>query len=391
MQKLLKNQRGLRVFTEDQLNYIINTYPENGYIKAFNFFDRKFTKYQIIQAANTNGVFRNREKFDTPNFILEDFMNPKDPSLIYFLGFAWADGHLTVRNGQAWNLNVSIGRKDKAALLEIIGKIGRFSINDYTRKEGHEYTSIILGNTKVAQFLESLDFRLKSLVSPTKILQIIPEELQRYFWLGFFDGDGTLGCQDGYSSALRFSGSYNQDWTDLREFLLLMNCSPNISKIIQGNDPDRPQRASRVSVTRIPDIIHLCRFLYKDYEHNKIGLDRKYQKYLQVEKKYLKMKDSYSGHKGVAKRPSGFFTVSIKFERKTIYLGTYENFNDALLAFDLKAVGFWGHRAKTNFPIENYLTLGNPYQFPLALPSPPLAMVGRKRRGKPNFLESPQT
>ena len=61
-----------------------------------------------------------------------------------------------------------------------------------------------------------------------------------------------------------------------------------------------------------------------------------------------------SGKKGVFKLQEGRYRSSIGFHGHTIYLGTYDDIDEAAMAYDRKAIELFGEFARTNFPRENY-------------------------------------
>lgn len=58
-----------------------------------------------------------------------------------------------------------------------------------------------------------------------------------------------------------------------------------------------------------------------------------------------------SRYKGVSARQGGKFIAYIKINRKLIHLGTFKSEVDAAMAYDVKAIEYFGEFAKPNFPI----------------------------------------
>ena len=91
-------------------------------------------------------------------------------------------------------------------------------------------------------------------------------------------------------------------------------------------------------------------------EQDKIGLPRKYEKYLEL-KRDIESKRKITG---VYYFKNGYESkFGLNYEN--IYLGRSKTKEEAMLKYDLKAIEILGHRAFTNFPLANYLQIGTRY------------------------------
>lgn len=140
--------------------------------------------------------------------------------IAYFLGYFWADGYIKnykSKNGKItyWRICLEIVEKDASDILNIMNKIGRWSIQKRNRKITWQETwSFVTNNEPLYLFLEENDFALKSSEEPSKILSKIPNYLLIYFWRGYFDGDGACGLV-GRGRYIEFSSTYKYKWSEV--------------------------------------------------------------------------------------------------------------------------------------------------------------------------------
>lgn len=192
----------------------------------------------------------------------------------YVLGFLWADGYL---NGI--HIKTEIVSDDFVEIEPIFDNIGKWSKTHRKRKGMRPQSSICTGQNPLAQILTSYGFRNKSSKTPSVLLNKIPEELKKYWWRGYFDGDGCFYCNENKTiRQMVISSCYEQDWShavNLFEKLKIKNYK--IKKTKQKNG----HKNSRIRVCNIDGISKFGNYIYgKNYDH--IGLSRKRNKFLET-------------------------------------------------------------------------------------------------------------
>ncbi len=188
----------------------------------------------------------------------------------YILGLLWTDGHIVKDNS---TIQIEALKTDLDTVQNVFLKTGEWSISERTRKNRTKVIKCFRAcNKELNAFFTNYDYREKSTKSPCKILKHIPENLHKWFWRGFLDGDGCIYinkvCQQ-----ISFAGSFNQDWTALENLLAVMKIPYRVSRR-QSDKGD----SSVVKVMQRDAAQRLLSYIYNEYEIDKIGFPRKYEK-----------------------------------------------------------------------------------------------------------------
>lgn len=218
----------------------------------------------------------------------ERFINPIEPEICYLLGLLWADGYIG-RNHWDYLIVLELNETDFLSIDNLMNYIGKWykvyikSKNKIFGKKSYECQAKIKASTSNKQlynFLLSMDYNTKSTSSPNKILNIIPKPLQRYWFLGYFDGDGCWYIGNRYY--FKSSSTYEQDWEFLHNYLSHNNIPISIPyKELKSNGT----KGSHYYITKLSSIVQLGNLIYPNgFE---FGLKRKYDKYKQIEERYL--------------------------------------------------------------------------------------------------------
>lgn len=257
-------------FTDEQKELIINLYtkelkPLKTITKMFHLGSTQFVK-RILVEANVYEGCRQGHPIDEHFF---DEINT--PQKAYWLGFLYADGTVSEKNG-----HVSITSIDYEHIEKFRDAIG--SKNKITKVEDNRFSKLCVYyvfSTKSKTMVSSL---IKYGCVPKKSLIIegipnIPTNMVSHFIRGYFDGDGSIHTVvhnefvKKYDWRISFNGTCSF-LEDIKEFL---GVGVKIRQSSTGKD----------FVIQINGSCQLNRVLgtiYQDSEEN-IRLNRKYEKY----------------------------------------------------------------------------------------------------------------
>jgi intein-encoded DNA endonuclease-like protein len=205
--------------------------------------------------------------------MIEQFLNIKSLDVAYVLGFLWADGYISKVNN---SISTTINTKDFNDIFRIFEKIGDWKQYNYKRydKRTDKYyntSTIHITNKHLRDFLIENDYSLKSNVSSDKILEKIPNNLKRYFYKGYSDGDGCFYIKQKTCQYI-LTSTKEQDWNFIEKLYKTLNIRYNIITM---------ESYSQIRITNKPDIIKIGEYLY---ENNDACLQRKFDKYFEITK-----------------------------------------------------------------------------------------------------------
>jgi len=283
-------------FTADELDILRTHYPERGSLYCHRLMSR--TRAAIRNKARELGlriiretrVIQKKEKVTRKKIernqtylrkIAQDqFDKIEKPEVAYFLGYLWADGHVSFDEIRCqYSITLTISTSDYVQVEKPIQSLGAWNVYHHAAKPEKNQapkTEIRTGNKPLTKWFVEHDFDRKTFVSPTKILAKIPDHLKHYLWRGVLDGDGNLSL-DGSAYRVTFAGHHDTDWIDLQ---LLLN-----SLKIEWRHQKRIHTKSRSSVITFHNkerFAIFCRYVYQDMETDQIGLQRKYQTWLKA-------------------------------------------------------------------------------------------------------------
>ena len=320
----MKNKR----YSKKEIGIIKKFYPQEGSLgiqKRIIGRDLDSLRHK----AKSLGVTVNKE-FAYSKIDMSELITNFNEKSSYLLGLIWGDGHVKVKK-RSNTINIRLQENDFKE-LESFGIFNKFHIYKIkkTIKTWQQMYHASVGHKILAEFLKEHDFEQKSITSPYKILNKIPEEFHSDFFRGWYDADGCSTYLNKNIWRISIAGSYNQDWVCLEYLCKKLNIEYSIQQ--------RIFKKSRGSCFFISKMINVNRFFNFIYKKNVICLSRKYNCYknakIRAIEKYSNYICMYNGvYKNHGKKKIKFIARGFN-NGKNIYIGTYNTSEEAALAYN---------------------------------------------------------
>lgn len=172
--------------------------PKSAEQSRLNMIEKGKNPGDVSDFWDKSKSYPNRKYFFRENY----FENIDSEDKAYWLGFIWADGYINKDS-----LEIEIHIKDKDHLVEFQEDLcDNHKLYDRERQTTHS-CRLTLGSQKLVSDLVNLGYKNK--LVPVNL----PEQLERHFIRGLFDGDGSVGFYKGRGSQVRhwleFLGKYD--------------------------------------------------------------------------------------------------------------------------------------------------------------------------------------
>jgi hypothetical protein len=185
----------------------------------------------------------------------------------YILGLLWADGSMCSNM-----VAIESNQKDLEPLKDLFLSTGNWNIRYRKRKNWQPQTVFHISNKIFSSHLRYNDYNKKSFTSPDKILQIIPDNLKRFWFRGYWDGDGCFYLNKNTKAVhCTATSTYEQDWTFLQNLYISLNIKFSIRRVKKEKSS-----YSQIRITNQKGSLKLINYLYDST--NQIGFDRKRNK-----------------------------------------------------------------------------------------------------------------
>lgn len=211
------------------------------------------------------------------NIITKLYTSDFTKESVYVLGLLWADGHISKKNSIA----LECLKVDTDLFYPIFQKTGKWNRTFRDRFNRRPQSTIQATNKTICNFLRTYTYSPHNIDSPDKIIKLIPNNLRRYWYLGYSDGDGSwyIHIKQGLYQ-FTCSGPHKQDWSFIEELFNNLNIKYGIQRIT-----NKKSSYSAIRSTNKHDVSKLGDFLYQNYNDDNIGLKRKYDKYILIKER----------------------------------------------------------------------------------------------------------
>lgn len=197
---------------------------------------------------------------------------PYTKESVYSLGFLFADCYLYPKTH---SIKLEIISDDFNEIKGSLLKVRRYTITQRNRPNRQPQTRAEFGSKLIYQWLLSHGYNK---ILPQNLLDEIPSNLEHYWWLGFFDGDGCFYLKPKLCYQMSLAGYYKQDWS----VAITMLESLGITSYKVCNRTQGKNKNSIIRVTNRKDITKFGEYIYQNYNEDNIGLSRKKFKYDQI-------------------------------------------------------------------------------------------------------------
>jgi hypothetical protein len=229
-------------------------YPENGFNKTKKIL--KIGDIKLRRIINENNIEKNGK-------IIMDLDNKY---FAYLLGLIWSDGYLSLKSN---TVHIECVESDMVFFKEIFEKLGKWSYYKRKREYKPSVNAYITDKWFYKLLIEN-DFLNKSIESPNKIYNLLPNISKGYFLLGIIDGDGCFYYnKKNYTKQFILTGSLEQKWDLYEKVFDNMGIKYKIIRI------DKKTKYSQLRITNKVGISKLGKLIYDDL----VVLNRKYNKY----------------------------------------------------------------------------------------------------------------
>lgn len=271
----------MKTYSQEEIRFLKENYADHGIKycaeklgRSEISINKQRAKLKLKLNKKTRGAIISKHRLASTK-AMEDFsvdatpfINVNDPIYAYLLGLIWADGSLTNSPDHQY-VQFHSTFPDANDFIPIFLKTGDWRIYRRRRKNHptwKESCDVKTHNKFLYSFFEKNDYKIKSGSAPTKILNIIPEELHNYWFRGLIDGDGHISPTR-YSVTI--TSCFNQDWAHMLNISKILNLKYKIYEYSKNKSS-----FSRFYIEKQPS----CKkFLEYIYSGEPFGLQRKFE------------------------------------------------------------------------------------------------------------------
>jgi hypothetical protein len=221
------------------------------------------------------------------------YLNFNNPIICYLMGIFWADGTLDTEKSRRFSL--TLVKKDFLDILWMFSLAEGWRVKERHPKNRQTILVARCHNYTFLEFLENCDYLIKSGASADKILAHIPESLRHYWWRGYFDGDGWWTLDKGEKYGFGFSSTLDQNWFFAEKLIQQLGLTGHYISRRETSDGD----SSEINCNNFDSALKFGNYIYSGYdtELTKIGLKRKYDKFLRLQAEKADSQKYYLKHR----------------------------------------------------------------------------------------------
>ena len=316
-----------------------------------DFCSKVFNRYESAIKAKvtednfcTYECFNNFRKSKTLNQDFFEIIDTEEKS--YWLGFLYADGHVSKPSRKQKNVTLGLAPKDSNHVKKF-AKIFNANYGIYSRGKNDPFKIFLctITSEKMWKDLYNNGFsNNKTTVDSDETMNFVPDNLFHHFIRGFFDGDGSISM--GKKGSIIFNIVGVKSVLERIKKYLLKKCLINDVNIFPKKN------IKYVSVLEWSGIFQLNKIYNVLYKDATVYLERKKERFEIANKRIEKInKNKTSKYRGVCY--TGYsYTSTIYNNKKLIQLGCYKNEEEAAKAYDNALIELGKPLYKLNFPLN---------------------------------------
>lgn len=220
----------------------------------------------------------------------------------YWLGFIWCDAYVCkrIRNGKLreYQIKISLSEKDEDHLYKLKESLNakhpirRYSLGKKAFKSKYQESRLMISNIYMGDVLYDKYGMIPNRHSVDRLIKYIPEKLERHFIRGVFDAEGSTSMylhqiKEEWNPSLKMNFTI-YTYKELNEYIqahLIKNGIKDNEVKTYRRHEDRDGHCVGLRYAGATQVPKILRYLYHDAN---IYLERKYQKYLEIEQAIMK-------------------------------------------------------------------------------------------------------
>jgi len=244
--------------------------------------------YRVYKTLEDNNIERRSNSINSKKYTFNEnyFEVINDPIKAYWLGFLYADGYIS-KNKERYNsglVGLSIHEKDEEHLLKFKNDIqSTHEIKHYKVSKGKGYSEtpyvrLILNSKTIYGDLvnHGLVEHKSQVKEPPKNL---PKEYEKYFILGYFDGNGSISMSKDKNSGFDFKFRITSTKLMLSFIMEHLYNNETIYKISNTYKRHSYDIVESLDYGGNQQVYKIMKYLYEDTER---FLQRKYDRFLML-------------------------------------------------------------------------------------------------------------